>query len=846
MNLNGLRLRLESELKPTHNLGPSLLISAGYNGDREAAFLKLYEPNERRVYIWYDNTGHKPYCYSKQSPEDLSFLKERPDVIDLTEEKKLDLINDRWIKVAKIIARDPLAIGGSPTKSIRNQITAWEADIKYYECYIYDRRILPGTFYRVENSDVIAVEYELPKGSKELLEEVIKDSQGEFREHLLGWAKLLQQPMISLKRVALDIEVETAKEDRMPDPREAREPVIAVSMVGSDGRREVYLLKRGGMDWGEVKLEGVELKAFDDERELLYSVFETMLDYPCMVTYNGDDFDLPYLYHRAIRLGFDKESMPLSLGREQAYLRHGIHIDLYKVFVNRSIQVYAFGNRYNEYTLNGIGEAILGRGKVKLAVEINKLNYSKLAEYCFRDAELTYELTSFDDDLLIKVLIIISRVAKMPLEDVARVGVSNWIRSMLFYEHRIMNALVPRKEELEVKGGASSTAIIKGKKYRGGVVVEPVLGVHFDVPVLDFASLYPSIIKVYNLSYDTINCPHEECKDNRIPGTTHWVCKKRKGLTSLTIGSLRDLRVKYYKKMARSEGLSKDERNLYKVISQSLKVILNASYGVMGAETFPLYCLPVADATAALGRYVIKSTINKCRELGIHVIYSDTDSVFLEKPSEEQIREVSEWAEREMGIELDLDKFYRYVAFSQRKKNYLGVLEDGSVDIKGLTGKKSHVPPFIKREFLKVVEALSKVKSEEDFSKAREEIRNIVKESYLKLKRREVSIDDLAFSVMLSMPPSKYKVKPQHVKAAEILMRKGREIKAGDIIRFVKTNTPPGVKPVGVAKKDEIDVDKYIDYLRSTFEQIMDALGYSFDEILGATRLEEYFWGFQG
>ena len=843
MNLNGLRLRLESALKPIHNLGPALLISAGYDGDREAAYLKLYEPNEGKIYLWYDNTGHRPYCYSKQSPEELSFLKERTDVIDLVEEEKLDLINDRWIKVTKIIARDPLAIGGSPKKSIRNQITAWEADIKYYECYIYDRRILPGTFYRVENSELVPVEYELPKASKEILEEVAEE--GEFRDRMLAWAKLLQQPMVRLKRVALDIEVRTAKEDRMPDAGEAREEVIAVALVGSDGRREVYLLKREGMDWEGGGLEGVEVKAFDNEREMLYSIFEALLDYPCVVTFNGDDFDLPYLYHRALRLGFEKEEIPISLGREQAYLKHGIHIDLYKVFTNRSVQVYAFGNKYSEYTLNGIGEAILGKGKVKLESEINKLGYAKLAEYCFRDAELTYELTSFDDDLLIKVLVIISRVAKMPLEDVARVGVSNWIRSMLFYEHRLMNALVPRREELKIKGGASSRAVIKGKKYRGGIVVEPVPGVHFNVPVLDFASLYPSIIKVYNLSYETVNCPHEECKSNLIPETKHWICKKRKGLTSLTIGSLRDLRVKYYKKVAKGEGLSKDERSLYEVISQSLKVILNASYGVMGAETFPLYCLPVADATAALGRYVIKSTIKKCEELGIKVIYSDTDSVFLENPREEQIREISEWAEREMGIELDLDKVYRYVAFSQRKKNYLGVLEDGSVDIKGLTGKKSHVPPFIKREFLKVIEALSKVKTEEDFSKVREEIRSIVKESYLKLKRREVSIEDLAFSVMLSMPPNKYKVKPQHVKAAEILMRKGREIKAGDIIRFVKTNTPPGVKPVELAKIDEIDVDKYIDYLRSTFEQIMDALGYSFDEILGVTRLEEYFWGFQ-
>ena len=64
-------------------------------------------------------------------------------------------------------------------------------------------------------------------------------------------------------------------------------------------------------------------------------------------------------------------------------------------------------------------------------------------------------------------------------------------------------------------------------------MIEPIEGVHFDVTVMDFASLYPSIIKVNNLSYETVRCPHEECKENSIPGTAHWACTKKNGLTSL-------------------------------------------------------------------------------------------------------------------------------------------------------------------------------------------------------------------------------------------------------------------------------------------------------------------------
>ncbi|NIU01526.1 MAG: hypothetical protein GWN01_11620, partial [Nitrosopumilaceae archaeon] len=80
-------------------------------------------------------------------------------------------------------------------------------------------------------------------------------------------------------------------------------------------------------------------------------------------------------------------------------------------------------------------------------------------------------------------------------------------------------------------------------KYQGGIVHEPVPGIHFEVTVVDFASLYPSVTRNWNLSYETLLCDHEDCKDNIIPGTPHWVCRKTQGMTSRLIGSLRDLRV---------------------------------------------------------------------------------------------------------------------------------------------------------------------------------------------------------------------------------------------------------------------------------------------------------------
>jgi DNA polymerase I len=78
------------------------------------------------------------------------------------------------------------------------------------------------------------------------------------------------------------------------------------------------------------------------------------------------------------------------------------------------------------------------------------------------------------------------------------------------------------------------------------------------------------------------------------------------------------------------------------------------------------------------------------------------------------------------------------------------------------------------------------------------------------------------------------------VKAAKILKDNGVELKAGDLIRFVKVTKEPHVKPVELAAKNEIDVDKYIAYLHSTFDQVLDALGLDFEEIIGLTKLERF------
>ena len=814
------------------------LLGSAYDGRLGKAYLKFLDPENQEVKLVYDESGHRPYCYVREDVEQVKSMN-LPGMVDAVEEVKYELLRDSEVKLTKILASDPLAIGGG-ANSIRERVRAWEADIPYHLCYLYDMRLIPCMPYLIDGEfrELRPDERETMK----IIDTIFREFPEDERKLLSEWVSLLEAEQPKVKHLSLDIEVLSPVPTRVPSPSKAKDKIVAVSLVGNDDRKETYLLRTGKFKEPEQGHK-FNVKTFDNEADMLKEVFKVISDYPIIATFNGDDFDMPYLKHRGEVLNIPKEEIPITLGREGASLRHGIHIDLYKLFNNKSIQIYAFDNKYREHTLEAISQALLGKGKVEIEKPISELTSDELIRYSFYDALLVHELLTFDNELLLKLLFVLSRISRLPIEDVCRHGVSGWIKNLLYYEHRRRGYLIPRSDELiEEKGVTSTKAVIEGKKYRGAIVVEPLPGVHFDVVVLDFASLYPSVLKEWNLSYETVRCHHPECRDNVVPETSHWICRRRRGIQSELIGCLRDIRVGWFKPRSNNPNISDEQRRWYSVVQRALKVFLNAAYGVFGFEGFPLYCPPVAESTAAIARHAFKKTIEKVKSMGITVIYGDTDSVFLKTDKKELIDEVVKWAKKELKLDLELDKRYRYIVFSTRKKNYLGVTDKGVVDVKGLTGKKRHIPKFIKEAFDEMLRELEKVHDEESFREAKEKIVNIIKTWYQRLRRGEYELEDLSFKVMLSRSVERYtKTTPPHVKAARKLINRGIQVGAGDIIAYVKTRDKDGVEPLEFARKDQVDVDKYIEYLFSTFGQVLDALDIDIESMTGVMSLEKFF-----
>ncbi|MHA2122010.1 MAG: DNA-directed DNA polymerase I [Promethearchaeota archaeon] len=859
------------------NLKRGLLLDVDYDGGQNKAICKFYDLETDEIKIWIDTTDHEPYCLSKEPISELQKLK----YFDKTKQEKLltnyegfkrfeegkrfDLINDIEIEVTKIYGKTPTNIGGSGinVRNIlgENEKKAWEADIRYHLNYVFDRQLIPGLIYSVKDGKLKKLKFEkLDEESQKMADELrilFKDESPEIQEFTEEFLDIFITPIPDVKRLAMDIEVKVGEQDYgIPDPHLAKQEVISISFATTDGLKLVYVLEREGYSYKGLHKDfpsDAKVIFFKSEKNLIKETFRLMWKYPIIITFNGDNFDLNYLFHRAEKLKVQKDINPIHVKRgfgimakAECDLRKGIHIDVFNLFFNRSISGYAFGGAYESASLNSISAALLGEEKYQHEELIHEMEYDILTWYNLKDSILTLELTRFNNSLVWNLIILLCRITKMPIHDMIRRQISTWIQNIFYFEHRRKGYLIPRRSEIrELKVGGRLSSKANDEKYMGAYVIPPVPGIHFDVVVMDFASLYPSIIKEYNISYETVLCPHKDDEDNLIKGTPYYICTHKMGIFAYVVGFFRDIRVKYFKPKSSDKNLTEKQRSYYQTIQQALKVFINASYGVFGSLNFPLHCLPVAERITGIGQYSIKQTIKKAEELDIKVLYGDTDSVFLLNPTQDQMAEISDWSKQELDLDLEEEKTYQFLALSDRKKNYIGIYKDTKyTDIKGLVAKKKNTPDFIKKAFNELIEILKNITNHDEFSKARNQIIEIVKENLKKIgKPNTFTLREYAINIGLQKNLKDYtKGIPQHVRAAlDLKTATGKTYQKGETVSFIKSKGSTGAKAIEIAKLQDIDPKKYKELLKSALEQVLDALGITFEEIKGIKKMDAFF-----
>lgn len=423
---------------------------------------------------------------------------------------------------------------------------------------------------------------------------------------------------------------------------------------------------------------------------------------------------------------------------------------------------------------------------------------------------------------------LLSRIANIPLARAfASKRVSEWWKSIIYTYLRKSNTLIPTADELTLGHSAHTVA--------GALTVAPKAGVYFDTTVVDFESLYPSCVDSFNLSYETVNCPHKQCEENRISDFDGYVCTNRRGFYSVLVGALKELRIKMLKPASKDVSLNQEERNFASAAARLLKLMLVSSYGVT-VRIHGLACPPLAEAMTGYGRYALKEAWRLAEDHGMHPLYGDTDSLFLDKCSAEQVAWLNRAVKEKFGLDLALDKHYRLCALPKAKKAYFGILDDGTPDIKGVTAIKSNSPKFINDIFKKCASQLASVRRIEEFERAKSQIRLVVQSAIVDLKNGRVNLEDLVYSVRLFFNPneksSEMQTAHQPYQCALQLIDSGKQVKEKDAVSFYKVkpfryrNKTFTVKPVQFkVNPSQLNIDDYVRNLLTALNQTFEPMG---------------------
>jgi DNA polymerase elongation subunit (family B) len=441
-----------------------------------------------------------------------------------------------------------------------------------------------------------------------------------------------------------------------PDEWKVQSPIVSIAFyLTSTKKKYVYGLKDyTGSD------TTIAFKKFIDEKEMISHFFSMLhMDVACLIGWNSDGFDIPYLINRAESLGIElKEKLPLGNYYEKgnkftprSYCIPGlIRFDWMNLVKKYELE------KFESYSLDYVAKKYLGKdeGKIKYLTEFKTLHelyekdYNRFIEYNMKDVMLIVDLEN--EKSFVDISFQLAYMSKCLPEDIYS---STKIWDVYIYNILINKGIVIPK----------NMRLTKTEKFDGAFVSDPKRGMHDWVLVRDVASEYPSCMVSANMSamtkvektdmpeellLATNNLTIDNILTDKVPVEVTEMLKK------YNVGMSPDASVfkndkqdficeiiahlfkdrKKYKSMSETE---KDPKlkSKYKQLVYTIKILLNSLYGAVGSEYFRYGDVGVAVSVTRLGKTALLNAMRRTREFFMEkfeydpVTYGDTDSMYL-------------------------------------------------------------------------------------------------------------------------------------------------------------------------------------------------------------------------
>lgn len=669
------------------------------------------------------------------------------------------------VNAIKVYCQDPELISkySKRLSKVKGVKRCLENDIRYSMRYLIDNDVVPCGWHQIEVEDIensLEIQVDKVYLAKSIPRRITREDVPKLK--VLGFSMICYSPRGA--------------------PKPDKNPIVIMSVATNYGDERQFTVKDS------------------DDRELIESFIGYVKDFDpdIIVGYETNRKDWQYLLKRSRKLG-----IKLSVDRVGTEPHQSVYGHI-SITGRANIDLYDYADEFPEIkvkTLENVAD-YLGVMKLEKHTIIEEVD---LAEY-WEDDSKRQDLREFSIEntrcimgifeVIRDFALQLSNLVGLPLDQIGKAAVGFRVEWYLIRNAHKIDELVPDR---------------RGRpyvRYAGGMVLAPKPGIHEKIAVLDFKAMYPNIMIENNISPDTYVSPSEPeppSGTNTAPQVKHRFRREPLGFYSKVLSNLIHAREEVRRKLKTTDPKSREYRVL-DARQKAVKVITNAMYGYAGWIGARWYIKPVAEATAAWGRNVIHNTIKMAEDLGLSVIYSDTDSIFIRYDSE-KIDKLSKIIEEKFGLEIKPDKIYTRIFFTEAKKRYCGLQPDGQLDIVGLEVVRGDWAEVAKTIQERVLELILKERSPKKAV-------NFVRQYISNLREKKVPFRDLIIWKTLTKPIEDYAVNAPHIQAAKMLKKEGWELAVGYKVGYVITKGSGRLyeraKPYVFSSYDEVDTEYYV------------------------------------
>jgi DNA polymerase I len=700
------------------------------------------------------------------------------------------------VKAVKIYCRSPDDVSrcARALRNLEGVKDSLEDDIRYSMRYLIDNNIVPCGWHEAEaNEETAPQELQIDKvySAKSPPRSVEKGEIPKLR--ILGFSTICYS--------------------KKGSPKPDKNPIVMISVATSQGGSKQFL---AGED--------------NDDTPVL----ETFISYvhsinpDIIVGYGTNGQEWPYLIERCRKLGL---KLRVDKSETEPHTSVYSHVSLTG---RADLDLADYAEEFPEVKVKTLANLADYLGVLKLE-DRTMIEDIDFADY-WEDKTKRAALREFSADNVRCVMGVteavldfamqLSSLVGLPLDHVGTAAAGFRVEWFLIRRTHKLGELVPKRIEQPYR------------PYSGGLVLQPKAGLHENIADLDFKSMYPNLMITYNLSPDTYVTPKEPESSEGVyeaPEVKHKFKKEPPGFYKEILTYLINVRNEIRATMKKLNSQSTEYRVL-DARQKAVKIITNATYGYAGWTGARWYMKPVAEAAAAWGRFTISTAIRMAENIGLQVVYGDTDSIFVNN-DEVKIDNLSKQIKDKLSLEVSPDKVYVRIFFTEAKKRYAGLLPDGTLDIVGLEVMRGDWAIVAKEVQEKVLEIVLKEQSPQKAAK-------YVQKFIYDLRQKRVPFRNLIIWKTLTKPAEEYHVKASHVEAARMLREKEWELAVGDKIGYVVVagtgRLYERVKPYVLASYADVDLEYYVSkQVVPAAARILESFGITEEQLLKSSEERE-------